>query len=237
MSQPNWDWIKKAKLLLGDDFVTWRWFDNRHQVENDKVFAYWRSWFPNEHGVLLQFYDTEPVEITDPLASLAGLDALYHVKKQNQLESEDYAQRIKSLSLPSLRRQREMWEELQNRKMWEIPNVDLRFAPIDILSRQIEETIADSIQAGEKQISEETIKADAITRKAYIKRCREECKRLKLTKGETISLKGKYEIAEAIKLDKLGSFKSFRSGAKAYHRISRILSEIGYSNKPRKVRK
>jgi hypothetical protein len=86
-------------------------------------------------------------------------------------------------------------------------------------------------------ISEETNSAEKITRETYKKRCKEECKRRKLAKGEMISRQGKYAIAKAIGLDKLESFDSFKSGAKSYHRISRILSELGYSQKPSKMKK
>jgi hypothetical protein len=61
--------------------------------------------------------------------------------------------------------------------------------------------------------------------------CRVECERRELPKGETINLETKYDIAESIGLDGLGSIETFKSGDPAYHRISKMLSELGYKRK------
>ena len=107
---------------------------------------------------------------------------------------------------------------------------------VESLKRYQDAPLAGKIDVSTKSSNEESREPETITRQTYVKRCREECKRREMKKGETISREGKYDIAKTIKLKNLGSLKSFKSGSKSYHRISRILSEIGYSSKPSKDR-
>jgi len=71
-----------------------------------------------------------------------------------------------------------------------------------------------------------------------IDKCEIECKSRKLPQRKTISREVKFDIANIIGMDGVGTFASFKSGNSAYHRISKILSSLGYSEKnPLKYRK
>jgi hypothetical protein len=68
------------------------------------------------------------------------------------------------------------------------------------------------------------------TRKYKMEKCKEECQRLNLPKGQTVSREIKFIIAETIGMKNLGSFSNFKSGkSKAYQSISKLLSELRYS--------
>ncbi len=75
-------------------------------------------------------------------------------------------------------------------------------------------------------------------RKILKDQCREECEKRKLPTGQTLSRELKYEIAQAIDIDDLGSLDTFKSGNPPYHFTSKMLSELGYCKKnPSKYRK
>lgn len=65
----------------------------------------------------------------------------------------------------------------------------------------------------------------------FLELCKNECERLKLKKGETIKTAIKYSIAKTIQLTELPDEKEFKSGNPAYHRLSKMLSILGYSKK------
>lgn len=67
--------------------------------------------------------------------------------------------------------------------------------------------------------------------------CRRVCEEMLLPKGETFTREMKYKIAQEIQMDRLPKFKAFKSGNRTYHRISKMLSELGYSAKPASKRR
>lgn len=70
-----------------------------------------------------------------------------------------------------------------------------------------------------------------LVKKVLLEECRKECQNRKLPKGQTIRREIKYQIAQAIKIDNLGTLETFKSGNSAYHLISKMLSEHGYCRK------
>lgn len=61
--------------------------------------------------------------------------------------------------------------------------------------------------------------------------CRRECEERELPKGKTLKAQEKYSIAGAIGMEGLPKLEDFKSGNPAYHRMSKMLSELGYSQK------
>lgn len=78
-----------------------------------------------------------------------------------------------------------------------------------------------------KYIPDITLPAE---KEILLKKCKDVCENLKLPKSKTITREMKYEIGRAL-YNKVPSFKSFKSGNPTYHRISKMLSELGYSRK------
>ena len=75
------------------------------------------------------------------------------------------------------------------------------------------------------------ISSQAAIKESLLERCRIECEKRKLPKGRTITIDEKYSIAEAIGLNGLPNKNKFKSRNPTYHRITRMLSELGYSRK------
>jgi hypothetical protein len=71
----------------------------------------------------------------------------------------------------------------------------------------------------------------ASVKKVLLEECRKECQKRKLPKGQTIRREIKYQIAQAIGMDNLGTLETFKSRNSAYHLISKMLSELGYCRK------
>jgi hypothetical protein len=75
------------------------------------------------------------------------------------------------------------------------------------------------------------------TKVTFLHKCNVECRKRKLSKGEKMTRKTKYEIGIAIGVE-LPSFELFKSKNPSYHLISKMLSELGYSRKdPSKLEK
>jgi hypothetical protein len=76
------------------------------------------------------------------------------------------------------------------------------------------------------------VEGDSSDERATLKeKCRKECENRKLPREVTVPRQLKFEIAQAIGLESLVIYKKFKPGEKSYHRISRILSELKYSQK------
>jgi hypothetical protein len=69
------------------------------------------------------------------------------------------------------------------------------------------------------------------TKVVLLEECRKECERRSLPKGKTIRLDEKYSIATAIGMQGVPRVEKFKPGDKAYHRMSKMLSELGYCRK------
>ena len=223
------EWIKKAKerRLFDDTFAPFRYFTTVTKKENGDFVAPWISWFP-ERGILKRFH-IEPEEIIDPLIVGDGFAPEIH-NRLNAIEKEQYEKRIKSLSLAQLRKQRSLWRALDEKSPLMSPNgmVRLDYPPLLVLPEEIRERIEESAEQEEKLIANENSPAVKIT---LLQKCKAECERRELPKEKTITREIKYEIAGAIELEGLGAMETFHSGDHAYHRISKMLSELGYSRK------
>ena len=65
------------------------------------------------------------------------------------------------------------------------------------------------------------------------KKCKRECESRGLPKGKTLRPEVKYEIAQAIGINDIGTLETFKSGQRAYQKISTILSNLGYKQRRR----
>ena len=213
-------WISKLRgQLLVTDFVPFRIFQSMAEDMGSTI-AFWESWFENQEGELQKF-DAEPetIDSWDILAQdeADGLDIL------NKYETKDYRKRVSSLSLSQLRHQKKLWKDLDAK-------VKLDYAPIAILAEEIQERLAEAVDGRAQLSNQRSISTNAV-KEVFLEKCKEECESRSLPKGKTISREQKFDIGKAIGLNGLGEFETFRSGNSAYHRISKMLSELGYSRK------
>ncbi len=143
MVKPDLDWIERAKengLFVGD-FVPFRYFNKISHHEDGSIDGYWSSWFVNEHNELQRFSETQPEKINDTIISwFFGNDDNQLIEHCNEIKANRYRDRLDIVSLSSLRRQRELWEKLQKEQ------AHLKYPPIEILNRIIQDRIANSIE-------------------------------------------------------------------------------------------
>lgn len=230
------NWIEKVRIagLLSNNFVPFRYCRGVKEQERGVFLAVWDTWFQIGNELRQSERNFEP--ITDPEIIKIGFGINIEIRL-NAIEEEEYKKRIKLLSLSELRNQLDLWKGLAKKSPLRSPNgmVVLQYAPVLLLPMEINERVvdlADDIQKDRDAISDEGVK------RILVKNCKEECVRRRLPQKKTLSRKIKFEIAKAIGMEDVGVFESFKSGNSAYHRISNMLSKLGYSEKkPLKYRK
>ncbi len=226
MPPPMKDTSWKTLPVFKDKFVPFRVFTS---LTNNSTEGYWKSWFVSHgRGILWEFRSREPERITDDVVPI--LQQEEGLRRLNVLEENDYRERITSLTLSELKEQRRLWQELRARK-----SVRIEYPPIEMLATEIQEKLIIELRGLEAKHSETvrptTEQKSPVIKKSLMEKCSKECERREIPKNETITTEEKYSIAKAINLKGLGTIETFRPRNPAYHHISKILSELGYSRK------
>lgn len=227
------NWIQRTKVanLLHNNFAPFRYCAVVTKQENGTFIATWWAWFPE--GEELKQIRQIPEEITDSSITECGF-GIEMERRLNAIEEARYRESVKSLSLPELKKQRDLWRNLSEKSPLMSPNLMVRlvYAPTVIIEEEIQERIVEVVTA-------EQSKTVIPTTREYLKdRCKIECDRLHLPLYQTVSREMKYELAKILRLDGTTSFKDFKSGHPVYHLVSKMLSELNYCKKnPTKYRK
>jgi len=231
------DWIafSKNQGWFQNDFVPFRYFETIIHDQKGDIFGHWCTWIVS-NGKLQKLTPSGEEKISDWIILGNVDDEGGIIGRLNTREEIDYGKRLKSIPLSSLRHQRGLWEELQFNNPMKTSNlgIELEYKPIEILNREIQERMLDSIPEKEKHRRAVNNNSDELIREPLKDKCKKECELRKLPKYKMITRQGKYDIALSIGLEKIPKFARFKSGNKAYHRISKMLSELGYSNKPKR---
>src|SRR3990172_2364872 len=117
-SDPAWVVKYREAGFFVRDFVPFRMYTNVATQEGGTVLGYWISWFENPDGILQKFSPAEMEIVEDDVLTWGitnQLEARHGVERLNRYEEAEYRERLKSVSLAELRRQRGLWQELQNR--------------------------------------------------------------------------------------------------------------------------
>lgn len=133
------NWRNKYRELSGDtpDFEPFRIFDYETQTNTATPLVHWFSWFINKRGELQKFSDHD--EAGD------WIDRSWGIGRLNAKEEEEYKTRLKSYSLASLKRQRNVWEKLDFKDRLEPKHIRESFPPLGILAVEIQDRLVDSI--------------------------------------------------------------------------------------------
>jgi hypothetical protein len=199
-SNPDW-WIKRANEadITLEDFVPFRFFNKIIHDDKGLTGGYWLSWFINEQNELQEVLEIYPEIISDVIMLWShSNDDSSLLKKCNQIEEMNYKDRLKFATLPSLRRQLELWEKLQDTHPMTTVNLGLilKYPTIEILKSEIQKRLVDVAQeysaileykpptdTGEYKVVVETKNLERIVNKKRIKKKKSKREKVILAKS------------------------------------------------------
>jgi hypothetical protein len=143
-------WIDEIKKLgfYNDNLVPFRFFDKIVRKYSGDREAHWVSWFLNNRNELQEFEiasSLEEIDISSPIGFCNTDPELEN--NFNNREVNEYRERIKSVSIESLRNQQKLWENLHIKSPLRTKsgNLILVYMPIPTIKDEIQKRLVDAV--------------------------------------------------------------------------------------------